>query len=115
MICERCRAKMSWKVDGSIQGWCCSVCGWSVITTYIDDINLDMTEYSLFIKNVLEIDRKKIQLIARIANVNFITAKQMLEKKETCILKAKAPEIKAVVAKLQEADVDFKISPFFKY
>ncbi len=115
MICERCRAKMNWKVDGSIQGWFCSVCGWSVITTYIDDINLDMTEYSLFIKNASEIDRKKIKLIAQIANVSFIIAKRMLEEKEACILKARASEIKVVISKLQEANIDFKVSPFFKY
>ena len=39
----------------------------------------------------------------------------MIEENNVCILKAKAPEIKAAVVKLRELGVDFNISPTFKY
>ena len=39
----------------------------------------------------------------------------MLEKKEVCILKAKAPKIKEGIDKLKELNVDFIVKPFFKY
>jgi len=115
MVCKKCESKMNWSIKDSTQGWSCPVCGWNIITTYIDDISLDMTEYSLYIKNVLEIDKEKIKFVAKTANVNYIIAKKMLEEKEVCILKAKALEIKETIDKLQELKIEFSISPLFKY
>ena len=106
---------MNWSIEGATQGWRCPVCGWNIITTYIDEINTDETEYSLYIKKALEIDAEKIKFVAKTANVNFVIAKQILEKNVVCILKAKAPKIKSVIAKLQELDIDFSVKPSFKY
>lgn len=82
MICEKCKEKMNWSIEGAIQGWRCPVCGWNIVTTYIDEINTDETKYSLYIKKVIEIDAEKIKFVAKTANVNFVIAKQMLEKKK---------------------------------
>ena len=106
---------MNWSIEDAIQGWRCPVCGWNIITTYIEEINTDETEYILYIKKVTKIDAEKIKFVAKTANVNFVIAKQMLEKKEACILKAKAPRIKSVIAKLQELNIDFSVNPSFKY
>lgn len=59
--------------------------------------------------------QKKIKFVAKTANVNFVIAKQMLEKREACILKAKAPKIKPVITKLQELGIDFNVNPSFNY
>ena len=115
MICEKKKEKMNWSIEGATQGWRCPVCGWNIITTYIEEINTDETEHSLYIKKVTEIDAEKIKFVAKTANVNFVIAKQMLEKKEACILKEKAPKIKSVIAKLQELNIDFSVNPSFKY
>lgn len=115
MVCEKCKGEMNWSIEGATQGWRCPVCGWNIITTYIDEINADETEYSLYIRNVQEIDKEKVKFIAKTANVNFIIAKQMLQEREVCILKAKAPEIKSIIVKLQELNIDFNVSPMFKY
>lgn len=115
MICEKCKEKMNCSIEDATQGWRCPVCGWNIITTYIEEINTDETEYSLYIKKVTEIDAEKIKFVAKTTNVNFVIAKQMLEKKEACILKAKAPKIKSVIAKLQELNIDFSVNPSFKY
>lgn len=106
---------MNWSIEGATQGWRCPVCGWNIITTYIDEINIDETEYSLYIKKVTEIDAEKIKFVAKTANVNFVIAKQMLEKKEACILQAKAPKMKTVILKLQELGIDFNVNPSFNY
>ena len=37
--------------ENSVQGWLCPVCGWEILTTYIDKMLQDMTEYSVCIKN----------------------------------------------------------------
>lgn len=106
---------MNWSIEGATQGWRCPMCGWNIITTYIEDIDRDETEYSLYIKNVTEVDAEKIKFVAKTANVNFVIAKQMLEKREVCILKAKAPKIKLVITKLQELGIDFNVNPSFNY
>lgn len=115
MVCEKCKHQMVYQRKNSVQGWSCPICGWSILTTYIDEIYQDTTEYSLYIKNESEIDREKIKFVAKIANVNFIFAKQMLEGKEVCILRAKAPKIKEAIAELQKLRIAFNVSPLFKY
>lgn len=115
MRCEKCNENMNWFLEGSIQGWLCPGCGWNLVTTYIDVIYNDMTEYSVYIKEVTEIDKEKIKLIAKIAGVNFVIAKQMLIKNNACILKAKAVEVKNAIEKLREAKIQFEVSPVFKY
>ena len=65
MICEKCKGKMNWSIEGATQGWRCPMCGWNIITTYIEDIDRDETEYSLYIKNVTEVDAEKIKFVAK--------------------------------------------------
>lgn len=115
MICEKCKANMTKVIKDSIQGWACSNCGWSMLTTYIDKIYEDDTEYSIFIINVKNIDEDKIKLIAKICGVNFVVARQMLLKDNVCILKAKAPEVRAVIGQLEKYNIQFDICPRFNY
>lgn len=115
MVCEKCKRKMHWSIKGSTQGWRCPNCGWNIITTHIDEIITDETEYSLYVGNAQEIDKEKIKCIAQTANVSFIVAKKILQEGDTCIIKAKAPKIKDTVTKLQALKIDFKISPEFRY
>lgn len=106
---------MNWYIKGSTQGWICPACGWNIVTTRIDEIDADETEYSLYIKNVYRIDIEKIKFVAKTANVNFNMAKHMLEEKEVCILKAKASEIKSTIAELKKLNIDFSVNPLFMY
>lgn len=115
MICEKCRKEMCHFIEGSTQGWRCPLCGWDIITTYIADIYTDLTEYSLYANRDADVNTDKIRLVAQIANVNFIVARQMLEESERCILKAKAPEIMKAIAKMQELDMGYVVTPSFKY
>ena len=78
MICEKCKGKMNWSIEGATHGWRCPMCGWNIITTYIEDIDRDETEYSLYIKNVTEVDAEKIKFVAKTSNVNFVIARQMI-------------------------------------
>lgn len=116
MVCEKCMQEMIWSVEGSTQGWRCPMCGWNIITTYIDEIDADTTEYSLYIRCLSEVDTEKIKFVATIANVNFVIAKRMLEeKKEICILKGRAPKIKSAIVKLQVLNIDYDVNPSFGY
>ena len=50
MLCEKCKTNMIHVCENSVQGWSCPVCGWGTLTTYIDKIHQDMTEYSMYKK-----------------------------------------------------------------
>lgn len=115
MLCEKCKTDMIHICENSVQGWSCPICGWEILTTYTDKIYQDMTEYSIFTKRVTHIDKDKIKVISQIAGVNYIIAKQMLEKEDVCILKAKAIDIKTTVCKLEDADIPFEVIPKFNY
>ena len=115
MLCEKCKTNMIQVRENSVQGWSCLVCGWGVLTTYIDKIHEDMTEYSIYIKSVANIDVDKIKVISQIAGVNYLVAKQMLEKEEVCILRAKAINIKKAICELENANIPFEVIPEFNY
>ncbi len=115
MLCEKCKTNMIYIRENSVQGWLCPVCGWEILTTYIDKMLQDMTEYSVCIKNTANIDKDKIKVISQIAGVNYIAAKQILEKEGTCILKAKAIDIKKAICKLENVNIPFEVTPEFGY
>lgn len=115
MICEKCKANMNWFSEGSIQGWVCSNCGWNLMTTNIDEIYEDTIEYSIYIKNMNEINKEKIKSIARIAGVNYIIARKILMESRVCIFKDKAPKVKVVIEELDKLKIQFEVIPKFKY
>lgn len=115
MICEKCKTDMNWFSEDSVQGWVCSNCGWNLITTNIDEIYEDITEYSVYIKNMNGVNNEKIKSIARIAGVNFIIARKMLMESHACISKGKAPKIKDVIRELEKLNIQFEVIPKFRY
>ena len=115
MLCEKCKTNMIHVCENSVQGWSCPVCGWGTLTTYIDKIHQDMTEYSICTKSITNIDKDKIKVISKIAGVNYIVAKQMLEKEGICILKAKAVDIKKAICELENVNIPFEVTPEFNY
>lgn len=106
---------MDYICENSVQGWKCPSCNWEILTTYIAEMYQDMTYYSIYVKNMVNIDNNKIKVISKIAGVNYLDARQMLIKGDMCVLKAKAVEIKSAVEKLQKAGISFEVIPKFNY
>lgn len=115
MLCEKCKTEMVPVCATGVRGCICPSCGWNIVTTYIDEIYLDQTEYSIWIKNFTNINKDVIRIVSKIAGVNYIAARHMLEKDSVCILKAKAIDIKKAVNTLEITDVPYEIIPEFKY
>lgn len=82
MICEKCKGKMNWSIEGATQGWRCPMCGWNIITTYIEDIDRDETEYSLYIKNVTEVDVEKKNLLQKQLMLILLLRSKCLKKEK---------------------------------
>ncbi|MBD5546182.1 MAG: hypothetical protein HDQ97_02050 [Lachnospiraceae bacterium] len=53
MVCEKCKEEMNWSIEGATQGWRCPVCGWNIITTYIDEIGA-------YVNSIWQIVKRKI-------------------------------------------------------
>lgn len=116
MMCDKCKVDMVYFREMPHQGLKCPICGEiGVVATWFDELHSDDTEYSIFIKKVTGADVAKIRMISKIAAVNYLTAKQMLEKGDICILKERAVEIKEAISKLREADIPFEVTPEFKH
>lgn len=115
MLCEKCKTNMISICENSSQGWSCPNCGWGIVTTYLDEIYQDAKVYSIYIKSIMDIDKDKIKLISKIAGVNYVVAKQMLEKGNVCILKEKAVNIKVAIDKLKMVNIPFEVIPKFHY
>ena len=115
MICENCNSNLIRFEKESVQGWECPICGWNILTTDVGEIYTDTTEYSIFIIETKLINKEKIKVISEICNVNFIRAKQILNEKEICLVKEKAPKIKNIIQLLQNVEIKYIIYPYFKY
>ena len=115
MICEKCKSKMVYACEDSVEGWLCHNCGFEILTSHIDNMAQDMKEYSVYIMHTDNIDKDKIKLVSQIAGVNFIDARRMLLSSNSCILKAKAIEVKRVANQLRKAGIPFKVIPQFNY
>lgn len=113
MLCKQCKTNMIYFRKEPVQGWSCPNCGWGMVTSYIDPIYEDTTEYSIYIKEGIEVDADNIKIIAKIAGVNYLAARKLLLKNNVCILKANAPEVKEVIALLEDAKIDFEVKPEF--
>ncbi len=53
--------------------------------------------------------------MAKITGINVIGVKKLIENVPAILFTGKAPEIKTVIEKLKETDIDYHIEPDFKY
>ncbi|MBI9052030.1 MAG: hypothetical protein JEZ00_21630 [Anaerolineaceae bacterium] len=115
MKCEKCNAEMITFIEESTQGVRCPNCGWSIITTYIEEIRADSTIYSIYISHVTNIKTSQIRIVAKKANVNFMKAKDMLLSDDVKLCEEKAPKIKKIIEYLDKEKIPYKVIPDFKY
>ncbi|MDD6311481.1 MAG: zf-TFIIB domain-containing protein [Firmicutes bacterium] len=125
MICEKCGADMK-EIQGAFsEGMECPNCGWGWVTTNIGSIADDNTDYEIWLQPGNTGNTSNIKLVADIANVNFVQAKQLLDSNcATMIYKAvsesattmpKAQRVQIIAKRLKETEISFSISPDFPY
>lgn len=76
----------------------------------------DEKRYKVYI--ILKGDRcnsAEVKIVAKLCNVNYISAKKKLMKKKNFILEGKAYMVMEILKKLSEYDVTFEIEPPWNY
>lgn len=114
--CEFCGGKLKSLILGNLSGLFCDNCQqWTVVTTYIAQINLDENLYKIYLLNKEKADSSNIKLIANISNINFLEAKKLLDNSKPIIYEGKAIEIVKIIKELKKAHLEFKCIPEFPW
>ena len=113
--CPKCGKKLLMRIEGSTQIIECSSCSYSVATSFLDPIYEDEQEYTIILDKYSSPDRKGYSSLAKITGINVIGVKRLIENVPAILFTGKAPEIKIVIEKLKEIDIDYHIEPGFKY
>ena len=103
----------------------CPNCGWGWAATAYDPTMDDETEYEIWLRPGNAQSPEILRLIAGIANINLLQAKEMLNQEEPVLLykayreavaiQSKVQKTQAIAKRLSETNVLFYIVPDFKY
>ncbi len=113
--CPKCGKKLITRIEGSTQIIECSSCDYSIVTSYVDPIYEDEQEYTIVIDKYPSPNKKGYSSLAKITGTNVLGAKKLIENAPTVLFAGKAPEIKSIIEKLKELDIDYHIEPSYKY
>ena len=113
MTCEKCGTQKIYFQEGSTCGWTCPKCGWGVVTTYHEPIELDDCVYSLHILPQ-EAKMPAITAAAGVFSVNYLEARRGLLD-GTLHVDGRAKYIRDVCALLSSSEVLYKVEPDFPY
>lgn len=113
--CRICGGELTQKIHESVQEFYCNICGYHVVTTYIDKIYSDDRDYTISIINGDFKDKRHIRFISTFCGVNFLIARDMLMGMGFIDIKGKAPYIRDIAIKAESVDLDYQINPKFPY
>ena len=113
--CELCGGELEFRQQGSVQGYFCKECDWSVVTTATPRMLTDKTLYKVLVTNGDHHDKRQIIAVAKVAGVNFLTARKLLQQKEVVVLSGEAVKVFKVVKILSSAGLVCNTIPSFPY
>ena len=125
LYCSRCGKVLVAKVEGHTLSLNCSKHGVIAVTSYFSDMELDSTNYEIFLQPNNIVNKDNIKIVSEISNLNFLESKKLLESKTAVSIYkvkdeavreiSKPEEIIKIARKLKELSLDFYITPEFKY
>lgn len=113
MICEKCGACMEYFEEGSSCGQRCPECGWGVVTTKPNPLFEDTAVYAVSLLSGNEVNGETLKAISRACGVNYLAAKDIVEKPDNPIFTGKAWEVLEKKLILDEGNVAYEITPEF--
>ena len=116
IICEKCGADMQTIDPCRPVGLKCPKCGWGWVTSYIEPIKEDSTDYTVILLAVDNASSKDVvKTIAGIAGIGFIQAKKMIENTPTNLFVGKAIAVKGIIATLDALAINYRVEPELPY
>jgi len=113
--CEVCGGNLEFRVQGSTEGFFCTQCDWSVVTTSIPPIVSDIKKYQIYLLSADYQNKEQIQAISKVANVNFLQARKMMQKRRPLLFEGKAIDVEKNRTILNEFSIQYEIIPYFPY
>ncbi|MCR5847843.1 MAG: Zn-ribbon domain-containing protein [Lachnospiraceae bacterium] len=114
MKCLRCGFEVLTESGNSEIIVKCPKCGWTAVTTYMSEIEDDLTKYSIFIEQGNSTDRELIKLVSELSGMNFLEARNILLKGGRMVVEY-AVAIKEITTKLDMVGIEYHIDPIFPY
>ena len=112
--CDKCGTEMRPLKEGYTVGMTCPRCGWGWVTTQMEAIDSDTSQYTLKIVPSPSKNLDAIRAISGICACNFIEARAILEKGYE-FPPMNARETRKTAGILSEAGVGYRITPEFPY
>lgn len=125
IICEKCGSIMESHDQEHTASMICPKCGWGWAATYNKPIDVDWTDYAVFLQPGNSVDTANIKLIASVCSVNYLEARRILQSDtEVCVFTAnndvsaefsKAGKVKHIATLLSKNGMKYRIRPDFPY
>ena len=115
MLCELCNSQCEYRIINSTQGWHCKNCGWSVVTTYIPEIDRDEEHYSVLLDKNIHFSTEVVKTISKIKNINYLEGLEWLKTSDSILCKGKARYVLEIINMLEENGLSYSITPKYKY
>lgn len=115
MNCENCGTEMTYFREGSTQGYRCKNCGQEVVSTIIDSIVDDTTKYTVRLALGNQSDMESIKALSQFGRMNFLQAKEALQKGDVFLAEGEAIDIKQMVDGLRTSGIIIDIQPPYPY
>ena len=113
--CENCGSDIQFKIEGSTKGFFCTKCDWAIVTTYIPEIAQDITKYKMYLLFLDLHNKEQIKALSKVANINFLQARKMAQKKRPLIVQDEALVINEAKELFNSLSIQYEIEPNFPY
>lgn len=114
MLCEKCNTEMIYFKKGNSCGWNCPKCGNGLVTTLIDDIQLDENIYTVTLRAKKTATTEDLKAISKIASIPILEAKKKASAGGV-LIEGKALTVKECISKLKETSLVYEVNPAFPY
>ena len=79
--CDICHKELIPIIKGHSLILTCSEHGGRIATTHFSDMELDSTNYEIFLQPNNTVNKENIKIVSEIANLNYLESKKVLESK----------------------------------
>lgn len=105
---------MTYFQNGQSQGWTCPNCGNGLVTSYIDDMQLDENIYTVTLLPNSNPSTTELKIVSKISGLNILDSKALvLEGGE--LIKGRADKISDSINHLNSVGLSIKICPKYPY